>query len=178
MVDIGTISLDVGDGGEPASEFGTSANFLSLGGDVGSGSNGGSGGGTERFDSTIHVSPDKRNADGSYTKKRGRKSGGSSSNSGSKRKADNSASLESLTRVLVVMHLGIAAATKSPEMALEDTEAEALAKATANVMSEFDIRPDPKIEALIGLVMVAGSIYGPRVYNIRERRKEERLEAS
>lgn len=83
-----------------------------------------------------------------------------------------------MARVLAIVHIGIAGATKTPELALEESEAEALANATANVLSEFDIRPDPKIEAVIGLVMVAGTIYGPRIYNIRERKKEERIEAS
>jgi len=59
---------------------------------------------------------------------------------------------------------------------LEDGEAENLAKATATVLTEFDIRPDPKVEAVIGLVTAAGLIYGPRIYLITERKKEEALE--
>lgn len=172
------LALRVGSDGGPAEVTGADADFLDLGGSGDAGNGGGSGGDDGRFDAAIHVSPDKRNADGSYTKKRGRKSGNNSSTtSRSSRKSDNSASLDSLTRVLSILHLGIAAATKAPEMALEDSESEALAKATANVMDQFDIKPDPKIEALIGLMMVAGSIYGPRVYLIKERKKEERLEA-
>lgn len=174
MDDIGTISLNLGGNAEPTNSVGEFADFLSLDGNSGNGSAGGSGGDDGGFDPSIHVSPDKRNADGSYTKKRGRRSsGGNSSNSGSKRKTDHSASIDSLTRVLSILHIGIAGATKSPEMILEDTEAESLAKATANVLEQFDIKPDPKIEAIVGLVMVSATIYGPRVYNIRERRKEE-----
>jgi hypothetical protein len=71
------------------------------------------------------------------------------------------------------LHIGLAAATKTPELALEDSEAENLAKATATVLTEFDIRPDPKIEAVIGLVTAASLIYGPRVYLITERKKQE-----
>jgi len=130
----------------------------------------------ERFDDNIHVSRDKRNADGSFRKKRGRKAGSGSGNSGNKsrRQTDSAASVESLTRVLSILHVGIAGATKSPEFILEDLEAESLANATANVLREFDIRPDPKIEAIVGLVMVAGSIYGPRLYLINERKKKDR----
>ena len=130
----------------------------------------------ERFNPDIHSGRDKLNADGSYRKKRGRKAGSGSGSSGNQnsRKTNNQASVESLTRVLAILHIGIATATKTPEMALEDKEAELLATATANVLNEFDIRPDPKIEAIIGLIMAAGSIYGPRVYLIAERKKHER----
>jgi hypothetical protein len=72
--------------------------------------------------------------------------------------------------------VGIAAATKTPEMVLQDAEASNLAAATANVLEEFDIRPDPKIEAVIGLVTAASMIYGPRIYLITERKKREAVE--
>lgn len=141
------------------------ANFLSLGsGDSGSGGN-------ERFDASIHVSPDKRNADGSYRRKRGRKPG---SGNRSSRQADNSTSVEALSRILAIVHLGIASATKTPELSLDESEAESLAKATANVLEQFDIRPDPKIEAVVGLVTTASVIYGSKYYMIRQRKKEEK----
>jgi len=127
----------------------------------------------ERFDPAIHISPDKRNADGSYRRKRNRGAGASSPNKRGP-KADSSASIESLTRILAIVHVGIASATKCPEIALQDDEAKALSAATADVLKQFDIRPDPKIEAVIGLCMVAGGIYAPRVYLIRERLKEEK----
>lgn len=76
--------------------------------------------------------------------------------------------------MLAIVHMGLASATKTPELKLEDEEAEALAKSTAVVLEEFDIRPDPKIEAIIGLVTTAGMIYGPRVYLIAERKKQEK----
>lgn len=134
-----------------------------------------------RFDPAIHSGPDKFNADGSYRKKRGRKSGSvdggtarTSSGSKTSRKTDHTASVESLSRVLLVLHLGIAGVTKTPELALEQEESEALATATARVLEEFDIRPNPKAEAIIALGVTAGSIYGPRVYLIADRRKKER----
>jgi hypothetical protein len=42
------------------------------------------------------------------------------------------------------------------------------------VLIEFDITPNPKVQAIVGLVMCCGSIYGPRVYLVRERWKEEK----
>jgi hypothetical protein len=72
-----------------------------------------------------------------------------------------------------MLHLGISAATKTPEMVLEQSEADLLAEATVNVMREFDIKADPRAEAVIGLIVAAGTVYGPRVYNIKHRQKEE-----
>lgn len=125
----------------------------------------------EQFDPTIHAGPDKRNADGRYTRKRGRRGNNSSSPRNSK--AQNTSGIEALTRALAIVHLGLAAATKTPELALDDKEAETLAAATAHVLQEFDIRPDPKVEACFALVVACGTVYGPKVYFIRERWKEE-----
>ena len=155
-----------------AIDIGSGASFLggSDGGNSGDGERDANG---DRFDATIHVSPDKRNADGSFRRKRGRKAGNSTAPR-SRSKASNQASIEGLTRMLAIVHIGLASATKTPELKLEDEEAEALAKSTAVVLEEFDIRPDPKIEAIIGLVTTAGMIYGPRVYLITERKRRER----
>ena len=151
----------------------SSATFLG-GGDGGSSGSGERDANGERFDASIHVSPDKRNADGSFRRKRGRKSGSATASTRSRSKANNQASIEGLTRMLAIVHMGLASATRTPELKIEDEEAEALAKSTAVVLEEFDIRPDPKIEAVIGLVTTAGMIYGPRVYLIAERKKMER----
>jgi hypothetical protein len=74
----------------------------------------------------------------------------------------------------MMLHLGIAGATKTPEMALDEDESKLLANATVNLLSEFDIRPDPKVEAAFGLIIAAGSVYGPRFYLINKRRAEEK----
>ena len=79
-----------------------------------------------------------------------------------------------LSQVLMVSHMGLANATKTPELELDKTEADALANATAKVMEAFDVRPDPRFVAVAGLVSVAGSVYGPRIYMIQDRHKTER----
>lgn len=168
-----------GNEGATSSDAGNpiTADFLTLnsGGNT-SGDGGGSGGNDgERFDPAIHVSPDKRNKDGSFTRKRGRKSSSASGgNRNSNRQKDNSTNIESLTTLLAIVHAGLASATKTPELALDLDDSEALANATANVLIEFDIQPNPKVQAVVGLVMTAGGIYGPKIYMIRERKKEER----
>jgi hypothetical protein len=75
------------------------------------------------------------------------------------------------------IHLGLASLTKTPELQLEDSESKALAYSIANVMEQFDMSPDPRFVAVGGLITTCASIYGPRAYLIRERRKEEKKPA-
>lgn len=134
----------------------------------GSGSDNGSirdSSGTE-FDGSIHVGPDKFNGDGTFRKRRGRKAG--SGNSGSK-KANLSASLDALSTTLMLVHVGLASATKTPELELEEKEADTLAQATARVLEEFDFTPSPKVQAVVGLIVACGSIYGPKAIQIKMR---------
>lgn len=117
-----------------------------------------------------------RNADGSPRKKRGRKPGGGRSPVA--RQANDTKNLKSAVETLSMaiggLHLAIAGFTKSPEMQLDDTESKALSESIVNVMDQFDMSPDPRIVAVGGLIATASTIYGPRMYMIRERRKEEK----
>lgn len=61
-------------------------------------------------------------------------------------------------------------------MELSEGEAQSLARATASLMDEMEIRPNPVVTKTITLITVAGTVYGPRIYLIGERRKEERKE--
>lgn len=138
-----------------------------------SGGNFGNGNG-EQFDPAIHVSPDKRNRDGSYTKKRGRKSGTANSNSYGKKTTDLNASIEQLSKVILFAHTGLAVATKCPELELDKEESDYLAKSSANVLEQFDITPDPKTQAIIGLIIALGTVYAPRYIMISHRIKAEK----
>ena len=141
----GGLSLDPADGlGSIAPDFGGTASGGDGGGD------GGTGGGAK---------PKRK-----YTRR----------GAGSGKSKPNSNSVETLSRILAIVHTGLAAASKTPELELSDKESEALGSATANVLAQFDIAPDPRVEAIVGLVTVAGMIYGPRMYLIRERKSEEK----
>jgi hypothetical protein len=144
-----------------------------LDGTSGDASGGNSGGDSDGFDPTIHVSRDSRNADGSFRKKRGRKSGSGASSS-TRSKTSSAASVDALANILVILHAGISTATKTPEIAIDSDDANTLAKATANVLAEFDITPDPKVAAIVGLVVAAGTVYGPMAVSIRMRKDAER----
>lgn len=59
---------------------------------------------------------------------------------------------------------------------IDEAEGRMLAEASANVMEQFDLKPDPKTQAIIGLVMAAGTVYGPRAVIIQMRKAQERAE--
>ena len=175
-------TFDVNGSGEPEP---TGAGFDAANGAIGS--TDGSGGdefgatsfggtgdsGSGDFDPAIHISRDKRNADGTYRRKRQRKGTRGERTASIRSKADLSASIDGLSKTLMVIHVGLAEMTKTPELVLQETESSALATSIANVLSEFDITPDPKIQAIIGLLMTGGMIYGPRMYLIRTRLKND-----
>lgn len=119
----------------------------------------------------------KLKLNGEPARKRGRKSG-STNGTRSAGSASNSQNLKTaidqLSNMIGFVHIGIANVAKCPEMLLAPQECQALAMATANVMEQFDIRPDPKVTAIVGLLTTAGTIYLPRTYLIQKRRAEER----
>ncbi len=75
--------------------------------------------------------------------------------------------------MLGIVHVGIATVSKCPEFELDDKESEKLAESVTIVLREFDVSPDPKVTAVVGLLTTCGSIYYPRYYLIKERRSEE-----
>lgn len=144
--------------------------FLGGGGD--DRSDGRDAGGNE-WDADLHY-PDRRtNADGSFTKRKRRRKSNTSGGS-NRNRSDNSTGVEALSRMLGFVHLGLASVSKTPELVLTDDESKALASATATVLEEFDWTPDPKVQAIVGLITTAGVVYGPKVYFIRERKKAEK----
>lgn len=132
------------------------------------------------FDPATHAGRDRFNANGSFSKKRGRAAGGSggsarpSARSNNPKKADHSASVNALSQTLMIVHAGIASMTKITELEIDNAESDALATSLANVLEHFDIAPDPKVQAIIGLVTTAGMIYGPRFYLYNERLKQSK----
>lgn len=147
-------------------------------GGIGNGTSGGSdgeritdGAGTV-FDPREHIHPDKRNADGSFRRKRGRKSG-----SGSKARAqvysDIEKSAEMLTKGLLLFHTSLAAMTQTPELMLAEEEAKGLSESGLTLLSLYDIRPDPKIEAAIIFASQVGLVYGTRIVAIKNRKAAE-----
>lgn len=113
----------------------------------------------------------RRNKDGSISKPRGRKAG--SGNRASAGANDLKASIDQLSSILVILHAGIAGATNTPELELDKKEGDLLAGAAIPVLDIFDIKPDPRVTAVIGLVMASAQIYGPRIYLIRDRKQKE-----
>jgi hypothetical protein len=61
-------------------------------------------------------------------------------------------------------------------LAIDEDEGRMLAAASANVMEEFDLKPDPKTQAIVGLIMAAGTVYGPRAVMIQMRKAQQKRE--
>jgi hypothetical protein len=76
--------------------------------------------------------------------------------------------------MLFYSHVGIAAITASPELMLDEAEAKAIAGATATMLDAFDVRPDPRVEAVVGFVTTVAPIYGTKLLQRRNRLKKEK----
>lgn len=101
-------------------------------------------------------------------KRRGRKPG---SGAGKKKSL---ALEETLKTTLVVAHFALGAAMKSPEMALNEQEAAALANATAEVLAFYDTTIPAEAMAWVNLAVCAGGIYYGKLGAIVERKRSER----
>lgn len=64
----------------------------------------------------------------------------------------------------------LAAITKTQELAIDQTEANMLATGIANVSRHYDFAATQKSIDWANLLMVAGTIYGTRIYALRAKR--------
>jgi len=79
-----------------------------------------------------------------------------------------------LTKGLMIFHMSLSAITKTPELILEEAEAKGLSESGLTLLSLYDIKPDPKIEAAILFAGQVGLVYGTRIVAIRARKASER----
>lgn len=114
---------------------------------------------------------------GKPKKKRGRKPGqkvavkGAPNSSAKAKEKFNG--VEMLAAQFQILNAGISYMTRFDDFRLDDDEAMDMANATAQVMSQFDYTPDPKVTAVMGLVTTTGMIYGPRIYLYRQELKKK-----
>jgi hypothetical protein len=73
--------------------------------------------------------------------------------------------------VLITIHLAAAKFLECPELQLAEEEGKALAQAVGKVNDQYNSNLSPKVLAWMQLAMVAGSIYGTRIYAIRARQQ-------
>jgi hypothetical protein len=163
-----TSGSDSGDnnGGSGSFDFG-----IDPAGSVGSA--GGTGDGDDfTFDPERHVGPDKRNADGSYRRKRGRRAGSTNRQGPRKASSKTSVNVNAVETALVGIHMVLATALNTPEIALEKDESKPLATAVAEVAKHYDF-PEvaEKTLAWVSLAMVAGPMYMAKAMLVRERTK-------
>lgn len=85
--------------------------------------------------------------------------------------------MNGIESVLLSIHGMMAAALKTPELALEKDEAQAMATAIAEVSRHYPMTIDPKTMAWINLASCASMVYGPRLYMISTRKNGEKEKA-
>lgn len=103
-------------------------------------------------------------------KRRGRPPG---SGKGAGKKA-NSQDISGIESILFSVHAMLAAITKTPELALDPSEANKLGAAIVGVQQHYDVLVDAKTMAWINLAMTAGAIYGTRIFAITARKGKEK----
>ncbi len=81
------------------------------------------------------------------------------------------ANITALAGMLQMVHMGLSGVTQMPELALNDIEATTLSSAANEMMVQFNIAPDPKVQAVFGMIVAASMVYGPKVLQIRQRSK-------
>jgi len=79
-----------------------------------------------------------------------------------------------LTEVILSVHAMLAGITSVPEFELDKDESQKLGDAIKNVGQYYGAVFDPKKVAIFHLAMVAGGIYGTRIFAVRNRLAVER----
>jgi hypothetical protein len=79
---------------------------------------------------------------------------------------------------LLSCHALLAGIAKTPELQIDATEAKLLAQGIVDVAKFYPVAVDPKMLAWINLTMIAGTIYGTRVFALAATKpaKEERAD--
>lgn len=110
------------------------------------------------------------------TKKRGRPAGGvakpkpvTAGDGGKKSKI----SARQLTGMLYLGHAGAAEVLKTPEIAINEDEAGAIAAAVVDVLSHYDFEASAKSLAWANLIGTMATIYGLKIYSIIQKPKNE-----
>lgn len=127
--------------------------------------------GSEIFDPAVHAtradgSP-SINPNGTFRRRRG--TGAARRTYTGAGAAPRSIPVSSYAGSLIVVHAALAGALNAPELAINQEQGDTLAKAIAEVQSHYGSVLDPKTEAWVKLAIVAGSVYVPKVIDIRNR---------
>lgn len=75
-------------------------------------------------------------------------------------------------RQLVGVHAILASVTANPIWQINDSEAAQLATAIEGIAAQYDLEVNPKVAATLNFAFVAATIYGPRIYLMREMAKQ------
>lgn len=112
-------------------------------------------------------SPEPVKIDAANEKRRGRPPGTST-----RKSVDKSA----LAKQLLFGHAVAAQLTKIPDIAIDSGEADILAGAISNLMTEYDIALSGKTAALLGMLGAAAIVYGPRIIMATDKIKRAKAQ--
>ena len=88
--------------------------------------------------------------------------------------AGETLSVEGLAGILYSCHTMLSVITKSPELMLDEKEANAVAQASVNVSRHYGFAPSSKSVDWAHLMMTLGAVYGTRLIAIKNRKSGER----
>jgi len=108
---------------------------------------------------------------GEKPKRRGRKPG---TKLGPRKAKGEKLDLDLLTRQLVGIHVMLAAATGTPELAIQESEGKELSSAIGDLVAQYEWAIDPRMVAWANLIGVCSAIYVPRALAIRMRTAQTR----
>lgn len=116
---------------------------------------------------------DGNNGSGEPVKRgRGRPAGSGGAKAGSPKKAQGN--LKGVEGLLLSLHMMVAGMAKAPEFAINEMQAQEMAKAIDAVTDEHLSALDPKTMAYVNLAIVMSGVYGSAYYRFSSRKEKER----
>lgn len=100
-------------------------------------------------------------------------SGGTTSSQSGARPARKKVPVDALSRLLLMSHVILANVTKTPELEINEDESMMIANPLSELLVLYEVQVDPRILQAMELAGACSYVYGPRIYMIRERLKEE-----
>lgn len=86
--------------------------------------------------------------------------------------------VDAISATLFSLHAMAAAALKTPEFAIEESEAKKIAEASAKVAAHYNVVANPKTVDWCNLAVTLGMVYGTRFMALRARAKAQAKQKS
>lgn len=133
-------------------------------------------GGNENFvDPATATSPGNGSVGGSSTGRRGRPKGSKNRTAKQKKETVSLDTASALASAVFAIHTGLAIIAKTPELELDENEADKITKAGLGVARHYaNVQMTEKAADWVALFSALGAVYGPRWMAIKIRRQNTR----